>query len=386
LFAQKGFEVPRPPAPPSVRAVPLDRAVLLEWGSDREAVNRTESLSNDDVYEFEGYTVAHDTRSSYPTEFKTFITYDRKNNVTSIEDLVYDPWSGQYKHMAVQQGVDRGVRRYILIDRDHNNSPLVNGTPYRFRVSAYNYVADETYSPRSLESFDIVEVTPGRPVKLDLTTATGDILQATHETGLATTRVTPVIVDPTMGTGDTYEVLFDTAGGIRIWSVRNRNTSSMGLSGQTNFTSLDDYMMIEGGILLIVKDEGSVPAGPNDVYSFTIPAPRSGSEVEKENLKRVGVFPNPVYLTSYERIDQGGGRKVTFINLPEKAVIRIYNLAGHLVRTVSKDSPSIFQEWDLTNDNRWLVASGMYVVHIEFTELGTSAVLKLGVIQGYPFE
>lgn len=387
LFAENEWRPPAEPQPPSVRAIPLDGAVLLEWGSDLEAVRQTESGTNAGLYAFEGYNVYMRSPDVSLYQWTRVATYDRVNGVTDIIDFDYDLYDDRYVNMAFQQGIDRGVKRYHLVTRDENNQPLVNGTTYTFSVTAYTYTADETYSPRTLESGrSSISVAPGRPFEQNLTTSIGDTIAVHHESGSGTTRVVPIVIDPTAGTGDLYEVSFDTMAGTRTWSVRNVSASTPGLSGQTNFTNDDDYMMIDGGVLLIVKDEGGSPAGAGDIYTFAIPAPETGPDVEKKNAERVGVFPNPVYLTSDEHLGQGGGRWVTFINLPERATIRIYNLAGHLVQTIHKDSPSIFQKWDLTNKDRWLVASGIYVVHIEFPDLGTSKILKLAVIQGYPLQ
>ncbi|MEX0602447.1 MAG: T9SS type A sorting domain-containing protein, partial [Bacteroidota bacterium] len=117
-----------------------------------------------------------------------------------------------------------------------------------------------------------------------------------------------------------------------------------------------------------------------DVFAFSIPAPAKGLQVEKESAKRVGVFPNP-YYAGREAETTPYGRFVTFNNLPPKATIRIFNLAGHLVRSLEKDDPSQFLEWDLRNDHNWLVGSGMYVVHVEMPDVGEMKVLKLAVIQ-----
>jgi hypothetical protein len=120
--------------------------------------------------------------------------------------------------------------------------------------------------------------------------------------------------------------------------------------------------------------------GPADVFTFTAPSVQSGLAVEKASAKRVGVFPNPYYGTR-EQETNAWRRFVTFNNLPPKVTIRIFNLAGHLVRILEKDDPSQFLEWDLTNTGNWQVASGIYVCHVEMPEIGESKILKVAVIQ-----
>ena len=57
--------------------------------------------------------------------------------------------------------------------------------------------------------------------------------------------------------------------------------------------------------------------------------------------------------------------------MPGQATVRIFNLSGQLVRTLKKtDETSSIVEWDLENENRLPVASGVYVFHIEVPGAG----------------
>ena len=75
-------------------------------------------------------------------------------------------------------------------------------------------------------------------------------------------------------------------------------------------------------------------------------------------------------------------RAVTFSHLPVKAKIRIFNLAGQMVRTLDKDNNSQFYKWDLMNDNNSLIASGIYIAFIEMQEIGETKILKFAILQG----
>ena len=64
--------------------------------------------------------------------------------------------------------------------------------------------------------------------------------------------------------------------------------------------------------------------------------------------------------------------------------IRIFNLAGQLVRTLDKDDPTQFLRWDLINHATFPVASGMYIAHATLTLPSggeVTKVLKFAVIQ-----
>ena len=72
---------------------------------------------------------------------------------------------------------------------------------------------------------------------------------------------------------------------------------------------------------------------------------------------------------------------MTFNHLPQKATVRIFNLAGVQVRKLEKDTPEQFFRWDLLNESGLPVASGLYVAYIDMPDLGKTKVLKLMVIQ-----
>jgi VCBS repeat protein len=82
------------------------------------------------------------------------------------------------------------------------------------------------------------------------------------------------------------------------------------------------------------------------------------------NLERVLAVPNP--YRGHETWDQPGQREVHFINLPAQSKIRIYTIAGDLVRVIlHNDKVRDFERWDLKNDSGKLVASGIYIYRVE---------------------
>lgn len=119
----------------------------------------------------------------------------------------------------------------------------------------------------------------------------------------------------------------------------------------------------------------------NDAVKFAFStadaAKAKSAEIAEKRLAEINVYPNPYFGHSdaegshFEQI-------VTFNNLPEKCTIRIFSLAGQLVRTLTHENGTPFERWNLQNEERLPVASGMFIVHIE-TAFGEK-VLKLGVI------
>ena len=129
-----------------------------------------------------------------------------------------------------------------------------------------------------------------------------------------------------------------------------------------------------------VIDDGDVfqflwanPAIPNDVYSFNTSAlVRGNSALAKGRLDAIRVVPNPYYSRSRYELSQFN-RIVRFMNLPETCTIRIFNLAGDLVRTLHKtDITSSVLTWDLETENQLPVGSGVYIYHIDAGASGST--------------
>jgi len=85
------------------------------------------------------------------------------------------------------------------------------------------------------------------------------------------------------------------------------------------------------------------------------------------SLAQVRVVPNPYVVSN--GWEQGQDRQLQFTHLPARATIRIFNVAGELVRTIEHDAGSAIASsiavWDLMNENRQLVAAGLYFFHLD---------------------
>jgi hypothetical protein len=123
------------------------------------------------------------------------------------------------------------------------------------------------------------------------------------------------------------------------------------------------------------------PNTPNDKFTFTAPAVTSSVDNAKVDVDKVNVFPNPYYGYQYRETSREG-HYITFSHLPAQATIRIFDLAGVLVRTIEKnDASTQFQTWDLRNNDNYPVASGIYIAYIDMPELGKTKILKIAMIQ-----
>jgi hypothetical protein len=146
------------------------------------------------------------------------------------------------------------------------------------------------------------------------------------------------------------------------WGAPNRR-------GSNTFHSGDQFLIIAAHL-----NTASV------TFTFTAPAVQPATtDVQKTDLSRINVFPNPYYCINSQETSRFA-KFVTFINMPQQATVRIFNLAGQLARVLHKNDASSFMKWDLLNEINYPVASGMYIAYIDIPGVG-SKVLKLAVIQ-----
>lgn len=119
----------------------------------------------------------------------------------------------------------------------------------------------------------------------------------------------------------------------------------------------------------------------------------------KNALDLINVVPNPYYAYSaYEKNRTENKIKIT--NLPNKCKIKIFTLNGTLVRTFDRDvsgqedlqitdlgsdyvhSKRIsYQDWDLKNQSGIVIASGLYIIHVDVPGVGEKILKWFGVLR-----
>jgi len=146
----------------------------------------------------------------------------------------------------------------------------------------------------------------------------------------------------------------------------------------TTATSPADYSAESPEIGTIFRIATTKPNTVNDVFTLKSSDYKTG-EVAFDP-KSINVWPNPYFANNPEERSPLE-RIVTFTHLPEEgtATIRVFNLAGELVRKIVHDNETQYEVWDLANNFNIPVASGMYIAHIE-TSAGNK-ILKIAVIQ-----
>jgi hypothetical protein len=137
----------------------------------------------------------------------------------------------------------------------------------------------------------------------------------------------------------------------------------------------------------------------NDRYSISTTALAKLSKPGKKAIKNVKVVPNPYYRISNAQHFLAQDQLLRFVNLPDACTIRIFTVAGDLVRIIHHNAasnnnrvddnpydeakgPSAYtstETWDVKNKRGRQVASGIYIAHIE-SKAGSTTV-KFAVIQ-----
>jgi len=131
----------------------------------------------------------------------------------------------------------------------------------------------------------------------------------------------------------------------------------------------------------VFRIETTKPNQPGDAFSMSTDGLGSRVRTDDENraaVDMIGITPNPYKGASAYEVSQLTDQ-VRFTNMPNQATVRIFTVAGTLIRTLEKNSASASFPWDLTTEENLPIASGMYIIHID-TEFGEK-VLKFGVVK-----
>ena len=96
-------------------------------------------------------------------------------------------------------------------------------------------------------------------------------------------------------------------------------------------------------------------------------------------LKAVHTVPDPYYVTN--QFEQSTDNKIIkFVNLPQRAIIRIYSSSGVLVNILEHNSTTFGgdETWNVRNRNNQVVASGVYFYHIEANGVNGGTARRVG--------
>lgn len=86
------------------------------------------------------------------------------------------------------------------------------------------------------------------------------------------------------------------------------------------------------------------------------------------NLKEVRIVPNPYNLKARSFNYPGEPNKIFFMDIPAYCTIRVFSERGDLIKKIEHKNGSGDESWDLLTSTRQMIASGLYILHIEVSE------------------
>ncbi len=131
--------------------------------------------------------------------------------------------------------------------------------------------------------------------------------------------------------------------------------------------------------LFVEQENGGLP-----LYEFSTKGMEptfNNADVAKDALENIKAVPNPYY--AYSKYETGKlDNRMIITNLPKTVTVRIYTINGTLVRTLEKDDDTItFLEWNLKNQSRVPIASGMYIIHVDAPDIGETVLKWMAVMR-----
>jgi hypothetical protein len=125
----------------------------------------------------------------------------------------------------------------------------------------------------------------------------------------------------------------------------------------------------------------------NDIYGFTTYSPHVDETLAEEDMEKIKVVPNPYFAASafegQNTFSSGRGpREIQFRYLPSECTVRIYSVAGELVKTIYHSSPleSGTGRWNLLTEDNLSAAYGVYIYHVDAPNIGQK-IGKLAIVK-----
>ncbi|MGD2134616.1 MAG: hypothetical protein PVF27_00575 [Gemmatimonadales bacterium] len=130
------------------------------------------------------------------------------------------------------------------------------------------------------------------------------------------------------------------------------------------------------------RQEPANPAVPGLIARITVDSAAGPHPTTADDLSAVHTVPDPFYYGSAYQTS-GAERVIRFVNLPDRAIVRIYSLSGVLVALLEHTDPVLGGDatWDARNHSGRLVASGVYFYHVE-TPNGAEKIGRMTIVSG----
>lgn len=249
----------------------------------------------------------------------------------------------------------------LLVDVSLDNSSRAVALPEDFELRVLEAFADTSFSPisrfRKPVNFQIWSTTSNQKFEFLFTEAS--------------------VPDSALTAGDDILIITD--------RVRNSFKTVWKLTFSVAPAEVDTLNPTAGAIYRFTTRK---PFSSQDVFEFsTIGWAFDQVQAETDLLDRVFVVPDPyVAVNTVEppifSVRGRGERRIDFVNLPEKATIRIFTIAGKLVKVILHESnrDNGTASWNLLTKDGLDAAYGTYIYHVDAPGIG-SKVGKFSLIK-----
>ena len=174
---------------------------------------------------------------------------------------------------------------------------------------------------------------------------------------------------------NTWEKIFECGGntGIPITNTFSDSTIVLGFNYYYAVTSFDDGSQNKKNPGLSLESSRLTSTAYIGA-SASMPA-QTNTDDFKSKLR---VVPNPynIRAKNYGDPNDAGStenNKLLFVGLPGKCTIRIYTVAGDLVKTIEHTNGLGSEAWDQITDNNQFIVSGLYIAYVD-SELGEETI------------
>jgi len=316
------FTSPPPPPSPHIKVSTIDNDITVEWTSHEfyTSEDGTIGVAGPEftydpytrLYDFEGYSI----EISPDREYQNFTT------IFSIDKMNYS-----YQNVAdAHDYLDNPIPADTLYAHPEDYPAMIttNGKIYRLVPYGDNNDLTQNYTKPELYSYSCITATSPYP-------QWGDIRYykfTLHNQTLAEMKYIAVTAKdfgaPKMG----------------VPAIKSSPESNATATVTSTLTTTDDVVVV--------------------------PNPYRG-DVKYTEMGWENIDGNYTYAEEY--------RKIAFLNIPERCVIRIYTLAGDLCKVIAhngnsdSDAPYWYGQngayWNLINDNQQAVYSGIYLFSVQ---------------------
>lgn len=261
---------PLPPAPQVSVVANGEGNITLYWGSRSESYDVYDSLGLTGRWRFQGYNIYQikpGTSGDDESDRTLLAVYDIVDGIQIVYDtvsVIQPNGTSQFEYKPVAFGGDNKISRLISMTANQYptgaNNFFINGTTYRFAVTAYGVNLNAGKPFKVLEnpvSSQIISVIPNTPIMgTNITNRSLDTLTINRPDRV----FIPVVIDPLKIISAQYKMVWSSDSTWKVVRIQNAQTDTI-LGSMGTKSLLDPNAYIVDGLLFKVDTINSLNYG-----------------------------------------------------------------------------------------------------------------------------